>query len=137
MPREFDFDTIELALDSRNKPVALEQAVAAEGQAMLRAIGDGGQVIALDVKGEPWSTEQLVGRLSAWQLPGGNFSLLVGGTGGLAPACSAWANLRWPLLPLTLPTPWSEYCWWNSSTGPGPATPTTPITGNTRLRHDR
>ncbi len=104
LPREFNFEIVELPLGHRNKNNA-EQAVLAEGQAMNRAIGDADRVVALDLTGKPWSTEQLAKQLGEWQLSGDNFSLLIGGPDGLAKDCLARADLRWSLSPLTLPHP--------------------------------
>ncbi|MCL4128444.1 UNVERIFIED_CONTAM: hypothetical protein GTU68_041739 [Idotea baltica] len=69
------------------------------------AIGEHDHVIALDVLGKPWSTEQLAEKLQHWQLSGDNFSLLVGGPDGLAPECLKRANSKWSLSALTLPHP--------------------------------
>jgi 23S rRNA (pseudouridine1915-N3)-methyltransferase len=79
-----------------------------EGEAMLAVIEKGGkdeQVIALEVKGKPWSTEQLAENLAGWKMSGSNYSLLIGGPDGLAPACLALATIKWSLSPLTLPHP--------------------------------
>ena len=62
-------------------------------------------VIALDVLGKPWSTEQLAKKLQQWQLSGDNFSLLIGGPDGLAAECLKRANSKWSLSALTLPHP--------------------------------
>ena len=72
---------------------------------MLAAIGERDRVVALDVKGKPWSTEQLAGNLRDWQLGGDNISLLVGGPDGLADECLQRADQRWSLSALTLPHP--------------------------------
>jgi 23S rRNA (pseudouridine1915-N3)-methyltransferase len=62
-------------------------------------------VVALEVGGENWSTPQLARKLEAWQLRGGNLSLLIGGPDGLSDACRARAAEHWSLSPLTLPHP--------------------------------
>ena len=95
----------ELPLGKRGKGADIKRAIQSEGQQMLSAIPASDQVIALDVKGKPWSTEQLAVELRNWQLEGDNISLLVGGPDGLAPECLARANKRWSLSPLTLPHP--------------------------------
>lgn len=70
---------------------------------MLANIKSGNHVIALDVKGKPWSTEELAGKLQGWLLSGKNIDLLVGGADGLTPACLAKAQEKWSLSPLTFP----------------------------------
>ena len=105
LPSELNFDIIELPLGQRGKGADINRAITREGEAMLKAIGEHDRVIALDVLGKPWSTEQLAGKLQQWQLSGDNFSLLVGGPDGLAPECLKRANSRWSLSTLTLPHP--------------------------------
>jgi 23S rRNA (pseudouridine1915-N3)-methyltransferase len=105
LPPELKLEVRELPLGKRGKGADIKRAIASEGQQMLSAIGNNDQVIALDVKGKPWSTEQLAKELGDWQLQGDNISLLVGGPDGLAPECLERANKRWSLSPLTLPHP--------------------------------
>ncbi|WP_461481021.1 23S rRNA (pseudouridine(1915)-N(3))-methyltransferase RlmH [Porticoccus sp.] len=105
LPPELNVEIVELPLGQRGKGADIRRAIAREGEAMLRAIGEQDQVIALDVLGKPWSTPDLAGKLQQWQLSGDNFSLLVGGPDGLAPECLARANSRWSLSALTLPHP--------------------------------
>ncbi len=72
---------------------------------MLAAIGKGDRVVALEVGGKNWSTEQLAEQAENWQMSGQNVSLLVGGPDGLAPECLAQADQKWSLSGLTLPHP--------------------------------
>lgn len=105
LPPELNLEIIELPLGQRGKGADINRAIQREGEAMLKAIGEQDHVIALDVLGKPWSTEQLAGKLQQWQLSGDNFSLLVGGPDGLAPECLKRANSKWSLSALTLPHP--------------------------------
>lgn len=70
---------------------------------MLAAIHPQHHVIALDIKGQLWSTEQLAAHLQKWQQAGKNIDLLIGGPEGLAPACLQAAQEKWSLSPLTFP----------------------------------
>jgi len=105
MPRECVVEMLELPLAQRTKNTDIAKAMEKEGEAMLAAIGKGEQVIALDVKGKPWSTEQLADNMASWKMSGTNYCLLIGGPDGLAPACLAMASATWSLSPLTLPHP--------------------------------
>ncbi|MGS2722721.1 23S rRNA (pseudouridine(1915)-N(3))-methyltransferase RlmH [Porticoccus sp. GXU_MW_L64] len=105
LPPELKLEWHELALGQRGKGADLKRAIAREGEAMLKAIGRSDRVVALDVKGKPWSTEQLATQLADWQFQGCNYSFLIGGPDGLAPECLARADLKWSLSPLTLPHP--------------------------------
>lgn len=105
LPPELQFDVREIALGKRGKNADIARAIDSEGAAMLATIAPRDFVIALDVQGKAWSTEQLAEQLAQWQLRGDNISLLVGGPDGLAPNCLARAQQRWSLSALTLPHP--------------------------------
>nr|WP_256504540.1 23S rRNA (pseudouridine(1915)-N(3))-methyltransferase RlmH [Gilvimarinus xylanilyticus] len=98
-------ELIELALGARGKNSDINRAMEKEGEAMLAAIGRTDKVIALDVKGRNWSTEQLAGKLENWRMDGRDVCLLIGGPDGLAPQALARADERWSLSALTLPHP--------------------------------
>lgn len=105
MPRDCVVELMELPLAQRGKNTDIARAMEKEGEAILAALGKGDQVIALDVKGSCWSTEQLAEQLAGWRMSGSNYCLLIGGPDGLAPQCLALANARWSLSALTLPHP--------------------------------
>jgi len=108
LPREISLEMVEIPLGNRgqkNAPALVEKARQKEGEAMLAALGPRDHVVALDVQGRPWSTEQLSQQLAEWQMLGENVSLLVGGPDGLSADCLARARQRWSLSPLTLPHP--------------------------------
>nr|WP_255774751.1 23S rRNA (pseudouridine(1915)-N(3))-methyltransferase RlmH [Microbulbifer zhoushanensis] len=108
LPREMTLEMVEIPLGQRgqkNSPALVEKARRKEGESMLAALGPREHVVALDVKGKPWSTEQLSRQLADWQMLGENVSLLVGGPDGLADEALARARQRWSLSPLTLPHP--------------------------------
>ena len=105
LPPELKLEVREIALGKRGKNADIQRAIASEGQQMMAAIAPQDHVIALDVKGKAWGTEDLAGQLQQWQLQGDNICLLVGGPDGLASDCLQRANQRWSLSPLTLPHP--------------------------------
>ncbi|WP_299776167.1 23S rRNA (pseudouridine(1915)-N(3))-methyltransferase RlmH [uncultured Pseudoteredinibacter sp.] len=105
LPRDFPVEVLELPLGPRGKNASIEKAIAKESEAMLAAIPDGDKVIALDVKGKPWGTEQLADKLADWRMDGNNYSLLIGGPDGLSQQCLQRADVRWSLSALTLPHP--------------------------------
>ncbi len=79
-------------------------AVRAEGEAVLRAIPDGAQVVVLDLDGKRLSSEGF----SAWlELAGiegrSSIAFVIGGAAGLDPAVLAKADERLSLGPMTLP----------------------------------
>lgn len=105
MPPELRIELVELPLGQRAKNQPVEKAMAKEGELMLKAIGAGDGVVALNVLGKPWSTEKLAQQLRGWQESGRNYNLLIGGPDGLAPDCLGRADQTWSLSPLTLPHP--------------------------------
>lgn len=105
LPRELKPAWREIALAGRGRDLSPQQAAAAEGEQILRALPAGDRVIALDVAGRRLSTEALAGRLREWQMSGDDFSFLIGGPDGLAPDCLSRADERWSLSDLTLPHP--------------------------------
>ncbi|MBY6190591.1 23S rRNA (pseudouridine(1915)-N(3))-methyltransferase RlmH [Microbulbifer agarilyticus] len=108
LPRELTLEMVEIPLGNRgqkNSPALVEKARQKEGEAMLAAIQPREHVVALEVKGKSWSTEQLSRELAGWQMGGDNVCLLIGGPDGLAPECVARANQKWSLSALTMPHP--------------------------------
>lgn len=105
MPRELQLQWREIPLAKRGKDNNAAHLTAREGEQILKAVPDSDRVVALDVKGRSWSTEQLADELRRWQMSGDNYSLLIGGPDGLSAAALDRANQRWSLSGLTLPHP--------------------------------
>lgn len=105
LPREFSLELIEIAPGNRGKNADIERAIRKEGELMMSKISPSDHVVALEVLGKPWSTEQLAKEAESWQMLGSDVCLLVGGPEGLAPECKQRANQQWSLSPLTLPHP--------------------------------
>ncbi len=76
-----------------------------EGERLLAAVPPRARVVALDVRGHAWNSEQLANALAGWLADGRDLALLVGGPNGLSEDCLAQAEQRWSLSPLTLPHP--------------------------------
>lgn len=105
MPPELSLELVEIALAHRGKNADVPRLVLREGESVLAATGKADRIVALEVKGRSWSTEQLAGQLEGWQQDGRDVSFLVGGPDGLSDACRARADQQWSLSPLTLPHP--------------------------------
>jgi len=103
LPRECSLQLVEISLGKRSKSQAAERARDEEGQSMLAAIPADCFVVALDVKGKAWSTEDLAAKLQDWMASGRDLALLIGGPDGLSPACLERADQRWSLSSLTFP----------------------------------
>jgi 23S rRNA (pseudouridine1915-N3)-methyltransferase len=105
MPAECSLQLVEIPPGRRAKGANIPRILQEEGVRMLKAIPRHCEVIALDVQGRSWSTEQLAARLAEWLASGRDLALLVGGPEGLAPACLERAQRIWSLSDLTLPHP--------------------------------
>ncbi len=105
MPRECSLHLHEIAPAKRGKSGNALQWMSEESERLLAAIPNDHHVVALDVKGKTWSTEQLAGQLQGWQLDGRDVSLIVGGPDGLSEDCLKRANQIWSLSTLTFPHP--------------------------------
>lgn len=105
LPRECALRLLEIPPGQRGSHADVARIVRAEGERLLAAVPAGSRVIALDERGQEWSTMELAGRLSGWLGEGRDVSLLVGGPDGLDAACRARADPLWSLSRLTLPHP--------------------------------
>lgn len=93
----------DLPLAPRGKNLDLKRVLADEGTRMVAALPKNARVIALDGRGESWSSEALSKHVNSWQQDGRDLCFLVGGPDGLAPQALMVAHQRWSLGPLTLP----------------------------------
>jgi len=105
LPAECALRLNEIPAGKRGKNADIARLTRQEGEKMASAIPKGARVVALEVGGKAWSTEQLSARLDSWMGEGRDVALLVGGPEGLEPGLSASADERWSLSPLTLPHP--------------------------------
>jgi 23S rRNA (pseudouridine1915-N3)-methyltransferase len=105
LPPECALHLIEVDLPRRGKTGSADLARADEGERLQKAIPKGAGVVALDGRGQRWTTEDLARHLGAWLAGGRDQALLVGGPDGLDPACLARADQCWSLSPLTFPHP--------------------------------
>lgn len=80
-----------------------EQQRTREAETIAKAIPNGAQVIALDERGEQWTTATLAAELDSWRHTQKDVALVIGGVEGLAASTRASAARVWSLSPLTLP----------------------------------
>lgn len=103
LPSECGVKLMEIPPGHRGKGADILRAIRDEGERMLKAIPKDCYVVALEVKGKEWSTEQLADKLAGWMKGGQDLALLVGGPDGLSRPCRDRADLLWSLSPLTMP----------------------------------
>lgn len=103
LPPDCTLSLHEISLNKRSKNANIKKLQEREGQQMLSVIGKSDHVIAMEINGVSWSTEQLASQLRNWRQMGHNISLLVGGPEGMLPSVSDKADQKWSLSSLTLP----------------------------------
>ena len=105
MPSECRLKLIEIPSARRTKAADTKRLLRQEGERMLGALPKNALVVALDVAGRQWHTEELAQQLDNWMHEGRDIALLVGGPEGLDPMCCEQADFSWSLSPLTFPHP--------------------------------
>ena len=105
LPRECTLNLFEIPAGKRGSHADVARLVRAEGERLLAAVPAGSRRIALDERGQEWSTVELAEQLSGWLREGRDPSLLIGGPDGLDAACRDRAERIWSLSRLTLPHP--------------------------------
>ncbi|MBK8973944.1 MAG: 23S rRNA (pseudouridine(1915)-N(3))-methyltransferase RlmH [Hahellaceae bacterium] len=105
LPREMPLELVEIPLARRHKNYNAQQCINQEGDAILKVLTPRDLVVALEVKGKPWTTEKLSEHLASWRTQGMDVALLIGGPDGLSDTCRARALQQWSLSALTLPHP--------------------------------
>ncbi|MDN3523747.1 23S rRNA (pseudouridine(1915)-N(3))-methyltransferase RlmH [Halomonas sabkhae] len=105
LPRDFALEIEEIAPGARGKNADTRRAMAQESERIRARLKGNEHIVALEVGGKAWSTEQLAEQADQWRFAGRDLVLLVGGPDGLEASLSAGADQRWSLSPLTLPHP--------------------------------
>lgn len=103
LPPECHLELTEIAPGPRAKGGSAARAIQAESVALLAALPKSARVIALDERGQSWSSVELARQLQAWLQDGRDVALLVGGADGLGPEVKTRAECSWSLSKLTLP----------------------------------
>lgn len=104
-PRGLSLELKELAAARRGRNVKADSLRESESATLMASVPDKFRVVALDERGESWSTAALAGRLERWMQEEHGVCFLVGGPDGLSRECRAAAQDLWSLSRLTLPHP--------------------------------
>ena len=105
LPQYCQLNLIEIPLLKRTASAPHHRLLQAEGEKIAAAIPKHSYPIALDEKGERWSSLQLADQLTHWLAAGQDIALLIGSPEGLPPRLLQQAKKRWSLSPMTLPHP--------------------------------
>jgi 23S rRNA (pseudouridine1915-N3)-methyltransferase len=105
MPPSLNLSLREISLAKRGKNADTHRLTAVESRSLYDAMPARARIIALDVKGQSWSTEKLAANLEGWMGEGRDVGFMIGGPDGIAADIMQKADNRWSLGPLTLPHP--------------------------------
>lgn len=104
-PRSPRLELIEIPTPRRGKNADIERIKAGEGAGLMAATAGDVLRVALEMKGNRWSTRALAENLEQWMAGGRDVAFIIGGPDGLSGDCLASADCKWSLGPLTLPHP--------------------------------
>jgi 23S rRNA (pseudouridine1915-N3)-methyltransferase len=102
-PRGLALELKEVPLAHRSRSSNPGQSRTSESAALLAAVPSGNFVIAMDGKGQQWSTQELAVQMQQWMQQGRDVSFLIGGPDGLDSNSLQRADVHWSLGKLTLP----------------------------------
>ncbi|MBL8226750.1 MAG: 23S rRNA (pseudouridine(1915)-N(3))-methyltransferase RlmH [Chromatiales bacterium] len=103
LPREFRLEIEDIPLASRSPGTDPAVALEKEGARLLARLRPREHVVALDERGEQWTSRELAVQLARWREDHGQVALLIGGPEGFDPAVRRRASQAWSLSRLTLP----------------------------------
>ena len=102
MPPEFALELVELKPEPRDRGKTVEQMLAAEALRITAACKDA-RVIALDERGQSWTTRRLAELLSTWRDEASLPAFVIGSADGLSSDVKRSASAVVALSALTLP----------------------------------
>jgi 23S rRNA (pseudouridine1915-N3)-methyltransferase len=102
LPREFALELVEIKPEPRDRGRSVAQILAAEARRIDAAIA-GRRSVALDERGERWTTARLAQALREWSQDGSPLAFVIGSADGLAEPVKHRADVVMSLSALTLP----------------------------------
>lgn len=102
MPHALSLELVELKAEPRDCGKSTEQMLAAEAK-RIAAATRGFRVVALDERGQEWTTAELASALGGWRDSALDMAFVIGSADGLAESVKHDANVVIALSALTLP----------------------------------
>jgi 23S rRNA (pseudouridine1915-N3)-methyltransferase len=102
LPRDCALELIEVKPEPRDRGKTVAQVLAAEAR-RIAAATKSFRVVALDQRGEMWTTARLAERLRHWRDDGRDIAFVIGSADGIAEAVKRDADVTMALSALTLP----------------------------------
>ena len=103
LPRAWQFQLLEIKPEARTSGATTPRVQAAEAQRIRNAVPKGALLVALDERGESWSTEQFAEKIEGWQQLGRDLVLVIGGADGLDAEFRQHADHRLSLSRMVMP----------------------------------
>jgi 23S rRNA (pseudouridine1915-N3)-methyltransferase len=104
-----------MEISEEKRPAATSPAVesaakAKEGERILAMIPESSYVIALDIQGKTWSSEDLANAFRQWELAGqNNLAFVIGGDLGISPEVMSRSDMRLSLSKMTFTHPMARF----------------------------
>jgi 23S rRNA (pseudouridine1915-N3)-methyltransferase len=102
MPRTVSLELVELKAEPRDRGKSVMQLLALEAQ-RIAAATDGFHVVALDERGQTWTTAELARAMGGWRDSALDAAFVIGSADGLGDSVKRGANVVISLSALTLP----------------------------------
>ena len=103
LPRAWQFQLQEIKPEARTSGQTTPRVQAAEAARIRNAVPKGAIVVALDERGDSWSTERFAEQIEKWQQSGRDLAFVIGGADGLDPEFRREASNRLSLSRMVMP----------------------------------
>ena len=103
LPAEFKVELKQVKPESRTGNMPIARVLSAEAARIRAAVPNGSSLIALDERGQDWTTQQLADQLRRWRDAADDVAFAIGGADGLDPDLKQTARLMLRLSSMTLP----------------------------------
>jgi 23S rRNA (pseudouridine1915-N3)-methyltransferase len=102
LPRDYALELVEVKPEPRGGGRSVAQILAAEAR-RIAAASKGFRIVALDERGETWTTARFAERLRRWREDGRDIAFVIGSADGIAEPVKRDADVTMALSALTLP----------------------------------
>lgn len=102
LPREIPLELVDIKPEPRERGRSVEQMLAAEAS-RIESARKGFRMVALDERGNAWSTREFAARLRGWRDAGDDVAFVIGSADGLADRVRTDASAVVALSAMTLP----------------------------------
>ncbi|SVA56917.1 uncharacterized protein METZ01_LOCUS109771 [marine metagenome] len=103
LPPHIQIEHLKIPIIRRSKTKSVKNTIQAEGQRLLKMIKNDDLFIALDERGDMFSTKELANSMKHWFQDAINPIFAIGGPDGFSEEVLDRANMQWSLSKLTLP----------------------------------